>query len=383
MTIRGGAGKVFLKIRILHIIYSFFDGGAEHLISSLISNSDRERFVHGICVLGSGGKMIGDLRRGGVEVAVLEKRRGFDPGIVRKVTSAISDLSPDVLHIHGSPAGLWGTSAAFLGGMDIPIVRSEHRPWLPDSLPFLNRSTYAWQAGRASRIIAVSEHTRRSFVMRFPSLEGKFVTIYNGIAPEDFDPGRSKKECRKWFGLPRDAFIVGTVGRLVPVKNHLLLIEAFELVKSSVPSAHLAILGEGELENALRSRAARSGLGDSVSILPVSPAVPVFLGALDVFTLSSDSEGLPLSILEAFASGLPAAATSAGGIPEVIDDGVNGYLSPPGNAGALAACLARLAASSTLREEMGARGRQKITAHFTVSRCAAETERIYSAVLSK
>ena len=127
--------------------------------------------------------------------------------------------------------------------------------------------------------------------------------------------GRSREQCRKWFGLPRGALVIGTVGRLVPVKNHLLLLGAFARVKSSVPEAHLAILGGGELENAILAEAARLGLRESISIIPPTPAVPLFLGALDIFALSSNYEGLPLSILEAYASGLPAVATSAGGDP--------------------------------------------------------------------
>ena len=375
-----------MKIRILHIIYSFFDGGAEHLIANLASRADPARFVHGICVLGSGGKMVADLRRKGVGIALLEKRTGPDPMIVRRISRHISTVLPDIIHLHGCPAGFWGTAASFFGGKNIPIVRTEHRPWLPGDLPFLYRSTYRWQATRASRIIAVSEHAQRSFLASFPALGEKFVTIHNGIDPGNFDKeargGRSREQCRKWFGLPRGALIVGTVGRLVPVKNHLLLLGAFARVKSSVPEAHLAILGGGELENTILTEAARLGLRESISIFPPTPAVPLFLGALDIFALSSNYEGLPLSILEAYASGLPAVATSAGGIPEVVEDGVNGYLCPPEDAAALAAGIAKLAASPSLRAEMGEKGRRRIAEHFTASRCVAETEKVYSRVLS-
>lgn len=380
------AGKALLKTRILHIIYSFFDGGAEHLIASLVSNADSKRFVHGICVLGSGGKMVADLRREGVDITLLEKRKGPSPGIVRSISWHISTVLPDIIHLHGCPAGFWGTAASFFGRHGIPIVRTEHRPWLPGALPFMYRSTYRRQAARASRIIAVSEHARRSFLASFPALEDKFITIHNGIDPGDFDErgraGRSREDCRRWFGLPRSALVIGTVGRLVPVKNHLLLLGAFARVKSSVPEAHLAILGGGELENAIISEAARSGIRESISIIPPTPAVALFLGALDIFALSSNYEGLPLSILEAYASGLPAVATSAGGIPEVVEDGANGYLCPPGDAAALAAGLIRLAESPSLRAEFGGNGRRRIAEHFTASRCAAETEKVYSRVLS-
>ncbi|HSG28566.1 MAG TPA: glycosyltransferase, partial [Candidatus Krumholzibacterium sp.] len=236
-------------------------------------------------------------------------------------------------------------------------------------------------ARRASKIIAVSDHARSSYLSAFPSLEGRFVTIHNGIRTERFESLPDRESCRKWFGFPEKAFIVGTVGRLVGIKNHRLLLDAFIRIRENVPDAHLAILGDGPLEMDLKRHAAESGAGRNVSIIPGSPEVPRFLGALDVFTLTSDSEGLPLTLLEACASSLPVVATSVGGIPEVIEHGVSGLLVGRGDRDALVDEISALALDPRAGTALGAAAKRAVVAGFTAGICASRTSSLYGQVL--
>ncbi|MBN2071058.1 MAG: glycosyltransferase, partial [Candidatus Krumholzibacteriota bacterium] len=316
------------KYRIAHIVYSLYHGGAEHIISTLLRCGDDRTFEHFVFVLSSGGDLVEEIEKHGGRVFLLGKKKGIDRSLPRALSSLIRETGPDILHLHNSSAGIWEAISSLLIRNRIPVIRTEHRPWLPADLPFFHRVSYRFFARRARTIITVSEHAHRSFEACFPTLADRIVTIRNGICLSPYKDPLPPEKGRKWFGLPTGSPLIGTVGRLVPVKNHMLLIEAFSTVKKEFPEAHLAILGQGPLETSLRSLASSLGVGSSLSILPATPKVSTFFSALDLFVLSSDSEGLPLTLLEAMASALPVVATSVGGIPEVISDGEDGYLVP-------------------------------------------------------
>ncbi len=369
--------------KVLHLIYSFYHGGAEHLIGTLIPASAGGRFEHAVCVMSSGGQPMDELRAAGVRIDAMGKKRGADAAFLPRLISFIRKAGPDIINTHNNSASLWGTAAVTAGRLDIPIVRTEHRPWLPGELPFLHRTSYPFLARRAARIITVSDHARLSFLASFPALEGRFVTIHNGISTERFESLPDRESCRRWFGFPEKAFIVGTIGRLVAIKNHRLLLDAFIEIRKRVPDAHLAILGDGPLEMDLKRHAAENGAGRNVSMIPGSPEVPRFLRALDVFTLTSDSEGLPLTLLEACASSLPVAATSVGGIPEVIEHGVSGLLVGRGDRDALVDEISALALDPLAGASLGAAARKSVAARFTADICASRTSSVYGQVLGE
>jgi glycosyltransferase involved in cell wall biosynthesis len=222
---------------------------------------------------------------------------------------------------------------------------------------------------------------RSSHEERFPGLAGRFVTIPNGVRIDAFDDLPDRVAARARFKLPSDTPIVGTVGRLVPVKNHRLLIEAFSRIHQEMPETHLAILGDGPLGESLATHAADLRLSNDVSFVKSSPSAEIFLRCLDVFALSSESEGMPLTLLEAMAAGVPAVATGVGGIPEVIENGADGYIVPASGPEPLARTISSLLSHPGEAREMGMRGREKVKRRFNAERTVRETERIYSDLL--
>jgi glycosyltransferase involved in cell wall biosynthesis len=182
------------------------------------------------------------------------------------------------------------------------------------------------------------------------------------------------------FGLPKDAHLIGSVGRLVPVKNHLGLVTAFHAIKRNIPDAHLAIVGNGGLKDIILTHAGDLGLSRSLSIIPTTPDIARFYGALDLFVLSSHSEGLPLTVLEAFASGLPVVTSAVGGIPEIITNGTNGYTVPRDNASALAEKATELLLNKTAASKMGATARATVEQRFTAERMVTGIENVYDAI---
>ncbi|HVO76760.1 MAG TPA: glycosyltransferase [Candidatus Bathyarchaeia archaeon] len=369
--------------KVLHVIYSLYRGGAERLIETEIIGSDRRRFEHLVSSITSGGDMIDLIANAGAHVYIIGKRRRGDLTAVTKLASVIRAEKVDLLHLHNAPGMFWGTLGQIMSGSGVPIVRTEHNPYIPEQLPLLYRHLYPLFTRRAAKVICVSALVRSSYVAAFPELAAKYVEIPNGIRVADFANPPPRAVCRAQLALPAEGQLIGTVGRLEPVKNQRLLIEAFSRVRSAVPEARLAILGEGTLHESLVSYAAGLGVRDRVSIVRETQRIDCFYGAIDVFCLSSDSEGMPLTILEAFASGVPVVSTAVGGIPEVIEDGKSGYLVPKGSAEGLAARLVEILMNPAKASELAANERAMARERFSAEKMVKATEAVYEEVLNR
>jgi glycosyltransferase involved in cell wall biosynthesis len=206
--------------------------------------------------------------------------------------------------------------------------------------------------------------------------------IANGIALARFHPDPAAgARVRAGLGLDQAAWVVGTVGRLAAEKNQALLLRAAAPLLG--PGARLVLAGDGPLRPALAELAARLGVAPFVHLLGARGDVPDVLNALDVFVLSSDSEGLPLVIPEAMAAGLPVVSTRVGGVPTVLADGDTGFLVPPGEEAPLRARLAALRGAPDAARACGARAREAALARFSAERMAREYLELYAAVLRR
>ena len=371
-----------MKRRVLHVIYSLYRGGAERVIETQILGADRRRFEILVCSLTGGGDLIDRMSNAGARVFLLAKRRRGDVTTITKLANLINVTRADVLHLHDSSGMFWGTLAHGLCGRRIPIVRTVHNPYMPAAMPWLFRAMYARLTKRARRVICVSEAVRLSFVRAFPELADRFVTLPNGIRMQDYEKLPPRHECRARFHLAPGERLIGTVGRMSPVKNHKLLIEAFSRVREKAPGVNLAIIGEGELRAKLGDYAADLGVSESVSLVKETKLIDHFYGALDVFVLSSDSDGMPLTLLEALASGVPVVATEVGGIPEVVESGATGYLVPKGSAEFLAKRIVELLQDPAKAQAMAIAGRAMVRERFPAEKMVAGIEKIYDEVLA-
>jgi glycosyltransferase involved in cell wall biosynthesis len=225
-------------------------------------------------------------------------------------------------------------------------------------------------------VVFVSEELRTWCVGQFGMPEKKTTVIRNGIRVDRFlaqpaSPGAAG---------PRIRF--GTVGRIIPVKAHDKLVDAFRKVVGLLPAAELRIVGGGPLEEAVAEQVRRLSLGKCIRLEGPRSDVSGFLQELDVFVLSSLHEGLPLVILEAMAAGLPIVSTRVGGVPEVAPEDEVAWYSPPGDADALAGAMCEAALSADLRQR-GLRARELAVANFQVSTMARKYEALYRACLDR
>lgn len=366
------------SFRIAHLIKGLGRGGAEMLLPGLISQSSFH-FSHTVgFFLPWKDALVPKLRDLSVDVTCFSA--GGAVGMFSRISSIVRFLRQeeiDLVHAHLPLAGVVARLAGRLAG--IPVVYTEHS--LQERYHPLTRGMNMATWRLQSAAIAVSGEAATS-VRRRVGDAVPLTVIRNGIDVTAFDPSASTRaSARCNFAIAGSTPVIGTVAGFRAQKRLDLWLEAASLIMERVPDAHFIIVGDGPLKSKLKNLVASLGIGDRVHFTGLLDDVRPSLAAMDVFMMSSDFEGLPVALLEAMASGLPVVATSVGGIPEVVDHGVSGYLVPPGQPDALAESAVSLIEDQQFLCEAGAKARLTIEAHFGVERMAREIESVYSSVL--
>lgn len=224
-----------------------------------------------------------------------------------------------------------------------------------------------------SRVVAVCEIARRNMYQNAGAFARRVVTIRNGAYPAASGDRTT---------MPDDGFKLVTVGRLAPAKNYPALLRSVAAALPHVPDLRLWIVGDGQEAASLKSLVAELGIDQSVHFFGEQPAVGDWLSRADLFVLSSASEGLPISILEAMAAGLPAIVTDVGGMPEVLSLSGAGKVVPSGKVDSLAQAITEFASRRRDLKELGHQARSCYLRHFLPERMAEEYLNLYRSCLS-
>jgi len=280
---------------------------------------------------------------------------------------------PHILHASSSKAGVLGRLAAWLAGVPIRIFTVHGWAFSASHGPVSGLYRWADRVVKAltTVTICVAESELTSGLSAGTCDERTTVVIHNGVDPRAALPRERRED-----GPPR----IVSVGRLQGPKDPLTLIRALEALRGPFTAV---IVGDGPDRPAVKAELDRLGLGDAVELAGERHDVPELLAAADIFVLSSRSEGLPLSILEAMSAGRPVVATRVGGVPELVVDGETGLLVPAGDPSSLAAAIERLLEDPALRERLGAAGRARIAERFDLDRCRREHLELYRRELAK
>ena len=297
------------------------------------------------------------------------------------VFHAIRKFDPDIVSAHSTKAGLAARLACAL--LHKPAIFTAHgwaftegkSLWIRHFLALIERLA----AKVTRKFICVSEYDKRLALLYHVSSLAKLKVIHNGMPP-DLYLKDSGERVRKELQLSNDEVLITMVARFVPQKDHNTLLRAIQSVNGKY---RLALVGGGELEHRFRERVRKQRVSEKVIVLGERRDIPEILRASDIFVLSTNWEGLPRSVIEAMMAGLPVVATHVGGVPELVEDGVTGFLVPPKDPQALAEALRKLIDDPELRKRMGQAGREKALREFTLDRMLRETERVYQEVLGK
>jgi sugar transferase (PEP-CTERM/EpsH1 system associated) len=358
----------------MHVVYTLRTGGMEMGVVKLVNGLDPALVRSSICSTTPAGE-IKTLVQPSVPIFELSRRAGNDPRIIGALYRLFKRERPDVVHTHAWGTLLEGLIAARAARVPV-VVHGEHGTLqLRAHQRWLQR--LGW--GAADRVLSVSSvlAERMTKTTGFPA--ARITTIRNGVNLERFHAGQ-RDAARAALGLPAGVRIVGTVGRLVPVKDQATLVDAVAELASGGLAATVVIAGDGPERARLEARAAERGV--DLRLLGYRPDVEQVLAALDVFVLSSTSEGLSNTILEAMAAGRPVVATRVGGAEEMIADGVTGILVPPSDPAAMAAALRRVLTGAGGAAAMGTAARQRVEREFTLAGMMQNYERLYTEVVS-
>jgi glycosyltransferase involved in cell wall biosynthesis len=300
----------------------------------------------------------------------------LDLGLAPRIVHAIRAARPDVVHVHSRRgAELFGGIAAALAGVPAVLTRrveaAEPR-WLA-------RRKY----GLYSAVVALSGAIERelaaagvpgSRVLRIPS-----AVDTARLRPDPGVRGRVLAE----LGLPRDAVVVGVVAQLIERKGHRLLLDALPALVRAEPRVRVLCFGQGPLQKPLADEIERRGLADVVTLAGFRSDLAALMPGFDLLVHPAAREGLGLALVEAAACAVPAVACAAGGVPDVVDDGVTGVLVPAADVAALGDAMARLAADASLRARLGAAARARAERRFGVGGLVAAHLSLYSRVLGE
>ncbi len=362
-------------IRVMHILSGDLWAGAEAQAYQLIRALRLRGNCDAIALLLNDGLLARRLRQANVPVEIVEESHNGFGALLGLVRNAIRRSKPSVLHTHGYKENLLGGLAARLDGHSLP-VRTQHGT--PFAATTSRMRFYSWIDRKsapllASKIIAISDAVRIELA-RFLAPE-RIRLVPNGISLPEAGIGHA-------MIVPLDdcSFLIGAAGRLAPEKRIDLLIRAIAHVRESDGlRVGLVLAGDGPERSALEDAASRLAPGQ-VYFAGFQEDLHPFYQAIDMYAISSDREGLPISLLEALSHSLPVAATSVGGIPEVLGSNDAGLLTERGSATGLARLIGTIAGDRSLARQLGDRGRRVVEENYSAARTAELMEEVYNEI---
>lgn len=356
-----------MKTRVLHIVLSLEIGGMEQVVADLVKQTDHHEFVSVVACLNELGPIAKELISVGVKVLKVDKMvpilSYLYPG---KLIKLIRGHNIDVVHVH---SGCWHKAALAARYCGVKkIIYTDHGRKFPDSAKVMILDRLVSPITR--HVVAVSDNLAEYLRINVGIPGKKIKVIINGIDVNRF--------LFSFNQIPGNTCLrLGIIARLAPVKDIATLIRAMAIVHQHNPNLLLSIVGDGPERYFLESLVSELGLAQVVSFLGFRRDIPSVLKEIDIFVLSSLSEGTSITLLEAMASGKPVVVTNVGGNPAIVEQGVNGLLVPPGDSEALARALLNLAGASELRRAMATANINKVAERYSIQSMARHYEALY------
>lgn len=383
-------------MRICHVITRMIVGGAQE--NTLLTCRDHLEKGHAVALVtgpttGPEGKLLQKQPLPGLEIIevphlVRELSFGADRQAYRELRELFRARSFDVVHTHSSKAGIVGRMAAWKERVPV-VVHTVHgqafhpyqaawRNWL-----YILAERYA--ARRCHRIYAVAQAMIDQCVAAGVAPRDKYEVVYSGMDMDAFANAQPEPELRASLGIPPDALVVGKVARLFELKGHEYLIQAAPAIVARFPNVRFLLVGDGNLRGELEAEIARLGLQQHFVFAGLVPPADVcrYTALMDVLVHLSLREGLPRTVVQGLASGVPAIGFPLDGTPEVILDGETGLLCPTGDAVAVGEAVNALLGDSERRRAMGEAGRQLVLERFSWHRMGDVLEAEYRRLLER
>jgi len=370
------------KIHIMHVTFGLSMGGSENRLVNLINTSDSNIFNFSICCLTQSGIMATRLKRKDIKIFELH-RKGKGYLLWLRLALLFCKERIDIVHTHGW-SGFDGVIGAKLARVPI-IIHSEHGKDIEDIYCIKKRKIWGRKliSCLVNQLVTVSEEIKDSLVKTVKIPTKKILTIYSGVDIQRFNIKIDKIKKKEEIGIKGKNLVIGTVGRLDPIKDYNTLLYCAKEVLNEFPDLKFLFVGDGPVRRDLEKLATKLGLQEKVIFVGERMDIPELLNIMDIFVLPSLSEGLSNTILEAMASGLPVVATRVGGNPELIVDGETGFLVPPTDYQSLSKVIIQLLKDTSLTKRMGLAGQERVKKQFSLSKMVNSYEKLYKELIKK
>lgn len=324
-------------------------------------------------VCAKGSAIAGAVSKGTAEVFPIPMTGELDPSILFRLRRLLRVARPDIMHVHSRRgADWWGGIAASLEGCQAVVSRRVDNP----EPGWLARHKYR----RYGRVITISEGIRKVLLGEGIPAE-KIACVPSAVDVEAYGEVCARQWFRNQFGLPAEVRTIGVIAQLIERKGHRYLIAAAPAILSRFPETRFIFFGQGPLRDELQQWCREARIGDKVRFAGFRTDLPRLLACLDLVVHPATMEGLGVALLQAAACGVPIVASRAGGIPEIVQHGRNGYLVPPADATALAEAVTALWDDAGLAERFGRGGREIVRSRFSIDAMVAGNLRVYQELL--
>ena len=373
------------KINVLFIMMQMEMGGSERLVHNLALKLDRNIFNPSIAWF-FGDRVMKEFQDLNVPLYHVPKVKRIDFNAMAKVREIIQDNNIHIVNAHHFMSMVYAFYGCKIKNRS-KLVYTEHSEWEIEKISWKWSKMGAHLINRIDRAVGISSAVSKKIQNKFGTYDGKVFTIQNGVNLEAFDNHNGKSVLRKELGLAEDERIIGTVANLKKVKNHIFLLKAFNELIKDCKNTKLLLIGQGfkndpdnsELE--IRKFVEEKNLNDKIVFLGYRSDIPQLLSIMDIFCLTSFKEGLPISLIEAMAAGLPVVGTDVDGIRDVITPDKNGFLVKIGDVPSLKNSLNALIQDESLRRTFGRESRIAAEERYSLGRCILQYQDLFLSVV--
>lgn len=374
--------------RILHIINKLDIGGAEVMILDILKYANRDEFDYHILLPYGKGELDNRAESYGINLHYLDTDKSSGKlKLFRLAVKKIRELKPDLIHTHTRFSDFIGLFGGKLAGVKVRMMTIHQEGWyFLGSKPIFEGIFETFFVVRYAHHFAVISKGVEVYAKKYGLIpKTKMTLVHNGIDPERVVPPvkKGRSSLRAEMGIDEKEFVVIALGRLLIEKGFDILLNEFNKFRDRIGSGKLIIAGYGNMESELKKQAEDLGIKDQVVFYGKYDNPADLLRASDVFVHSSRIEGFGIVIIEAMATGIPVIASNVGGVPEIIEDGVDGFLFDHRQNGALSMLLERVYSHRDSAMEIGGKGKIKSHEKFHVRNTAANYENLYRRLLSR
>ena len=363
------------NISIVQVMYSLNLCGSESVGRDIARGLDHRGYKFTACSINMGGPIESDLLSLNIPYEIINRNPKRRILTMWKVCKLLQKTKPNIVHTHHLGQLFYSVIGAKLCGAK--IIHTEHSNIGISDMK--NRLLLKVLSKFCEYVTSVSDDVRDFLYRKAGIPDKKLLVIYNGVDLTRFNPAVVLPKTA--LGFKETDKIIGIVGSLIEVKDHLTLLAAFHEIQKTEANVKLLIVGDGDGRESLIQESRRLGIHDNVRFLGVRKDIPQLLSAMDVFVLCSISEGMPLALLEAMAMERPVVATSVGSIPSVLKNKINGLLVGPKKPMELAAAIRSILNDSTFGSNLGKAALNTVKERFDFKNTLEKYDRLYKKIL--